>query len=1544
MWRIVALLFAISFVIPLQVLAWGVNTHFGVTKTAAVGADNFQNFLKTFGLDPLPKEDCEVDAHPSESENQGYDIYVDPKDPAKKPKNQGFLELANYLSYDGKKEFTFGPIINGCTAVNVVAAGAILEDSNPCGIMGGDQTIDNICRSLRHFFDPHNNDGMLGKSNARDWAIEGDVDSNLGGTKENLNVFKWGDDHDPDTNGDNDLSLFDHFRDTVIGSTPEKRVIGGQRLFVTLGHVSHLLEDMFQPAHVRDDEHGDKLGLDTEVEYLEETVQEHVAYEGYGKEELYARVSDEYLNSGKIPEVSTISDLFTEAATFTNANFFSTDTIFDDYDHTSHSFSGYDSPNEDNTDYREEPVRFVLESGKVVEADNRKFIVSTSKDVNEIANTNSKTQSSYGSTKPRLAMEKAGLEKNDKKNCGPYKFDAEAEVVTSHPSYCTMDQELVVLDNAMALLPKAVAYPKALINHFFRGEIEAVLISDGVMRIRNTSNYDLNGFVDGDKKFQLHCESKDGNMTECTDLIIETIILNDPQQFNSLEEADKAVIDVLNNPQPIIDFSVPKDTTNLAHLKVDEFIYVSLQQTSDHKRIVVFYDGKIGAERGVAATVVKQQFTSEEQTLQFVYPIEGLPGDTDCPAASGTPKRVDGNPSSWYSVVWNGTYTDGCKGTGGHPGVDIRVDSGTPVHAIGSGTVHKSYDSPTWGGLIVIKHTLPTETVWSVYAHLKQRNVTKGTVTVGQVIGLSGGSTTDPNHGNSTGPHLHFQIDKGNVFLYPYWPSSGVGTVDSKIEANTYDPIKFIKDHSTGSSNPGNETPPDTSTNCSGEACNGLNPETTTCSDSASTVGGPKDIYATLNGTSQKVGTVELRWSSTCKTNWSRVIRNDGATGESVMAKIVRDDDVQYFKELPLAPESEWTDGLTRIWSPMVYAPADCSAYAQGMIDFSFVSSEFVIANQDGCSGNETPTPEPPPSCTPSVNSVSPLTVTLDETTTFTVYGSCLPDTTAFWIGECADLVALGGNDQERRFSCTPSYTAGIKDGVVKDQSGGTVLLDFNVNVQAPYTPPPPPPEVCTPSVNSVSPLTVTLDETTTFTVYGSCLPDTTAFWIGECANLVALGGSEQERRFSCTPSYTAGIKDGVVKDQPNGNLLHSFTVNVQAPYIDPPPCTPSVNSVSPLTVTLDETTTFTVSGSCLPDTTAFWIGECANLVALGGSEQERRFSCTPSYTAGIKDGVVKDQSGGTVLLDFNVNVQQAQSSSTGSCSVGQVENCNGGCTNESWIGDDYCDAELNCSTFNNDGGDCASQSSSTSSCSVGQVEDCNGSCSNESWIGDNYCDAEFNCSTFSNDGGDCSSQSLPACGADQVADCNGGCTNESWIGDNYCDAEFNCSAFSNDGGDCNTSSTSTSSTPIAGASCGAGSVYDCSLQCKDEADIQSWIGDTYCDDGAYGVVLTCPAFDNDGGDCESSSSSTCSPYVNSVSPLSVTFEQTTTFTVQGGCLPDSTAFWIGECANMVSQGGNSQTRYFTCTPSYSTGIKDGVVKDQSGGTVLLDFTVDVHW
>ncbi|WP_407110827.1 M23 family metallopeptidase [Streptomyces sp. DSM 116494] len=90
-----------------------------------------------------------------------------------------------------------------------------------------------------------------------------------------------------------------------------------------------------------------------------------------------------------------------------------------------------------------------------------------------------------------------------------------------------------------------------------------------------------------------------------------------------------------------------------------------------------------------------------------------------------------------------------------HSGQDYAVPTGTPVLAAHGGTVVKAGgngagDGPAYGNAVVIKHGDKT---YSQYAHLSSVNVKAGQVVkTGQKIASSG------NTGNSSGPHLHFEI------------------------------------------------------------------------------------------------------------------------------------------------------------------------------------------------------------------------------------------------------------------------------------------------------------------------------------------------------------------------------------------------------------------------------------------------------------------------------------------------------------------------------------------------------------------------------------------------------------------------------------------------------------------------------------------------------------------------------------------------------------------------------------------------------------------
>jgi hypothetical protein len=89
-----------------------------------------------------------------------------------------------------------------------------------------------------------------------------------------------------------------------------------------------------------------------------------------------------------------------------------------------------------------------------------------------------------------------------------------------------------------------------------------------------------------------------------------------------------------------------------------------------------------------------------------------------------------------------------------HKGQDIAAPTGTKVKSVDDGVVVRSTppgQSGGYGNFIVVKH----KDFYSAYGHLSKREVNKGdTVKKGQLIGLVGST------GQSTGPHLHFEIRK----------------------------------------------------------------------------------------------------------------------------------------------------------------------------------------------------------------------------------------------------------------------------------------------------------------------------------------------------------------------------------------------------------------------------------------------------------------------------------------------------------------------------------------------------------------------------------------------------------------------------------------------------------------------------------------------------------------------------------------------------------------------------------------------------------------
>lgn len=90
-----------------------------------------------------------------------------------------------------------------------------------------------------------------------------------------------------------------------------------------------------------------------------------------------------------------------------------------------------------------------------------------------------------------------------------------------------------------------------------------------------------------------------------------------------------------------------------------------------------------------------------------------------------------------------------------HTGIDLAVAAGTPVHAALDGIAHVVVSATGFGLHVILDHG---DGLTTLYGHLESVLVMDGdVVSAGDVIGLAGST------GNSTGPHLHFEVRRDGI-------------------------------------------------------------------------------------------------------------------------------------------------------------------------------------------------------------------------------------------------------------------------------------------------------------------------------------------------------------------------------------------------------------------------------------------------------------------------------------------------------------------------------------------------------------------------------------------------------------------------------------------------------------------------------------------------------------------------------------------------------------------------------------------------------------
>lgn len=163
-----------------------------------------------------------------------------------------------------------------------------------------------------------------------------------------------------------------------------------------------------------------------------------------------------------------------------------------------------------------------------------------------------------------------------------------------------------------------------------------------------------------------------------------------------------------------------------------------------------------GAIKNSGATISAGDYTIVYDPRALDTPLAGAfaPAEASDWVAPQRGRTADGRT---VVLPASGHYTSGFGPRWGrvHQGIDIANDLGTPIYAVMDGTVTAAGPAQGFGNWVVIKHDGGEETI---YGHMRYYDVQVGQrVKAGQKIASIG------SEGQSTGPHLHFEVKPDGV-------------------------------------------------------------------------------------------------------------------------------------------------------------------------------------------------------------------------------------------------------------------------------------------------------------------------------------------------------------------------------------------------------------------------------------------------------------------------------------------------------------------------------------------------------------------------------------------------------------------------------------------------------------------------------------------------------------------------------------------------------------------------------------------------------------
>jgi murein DD-endopeptidase MepM/ murein hydrolase activator NlpD len=237
----------------------------------------------------------------------------------------------------------------------------------------------------------------------------------------------------------------------------------------------------------------------------------------------------------------------------------------------------------------------------------------------------------------------------------------------------------------------------------------------------------------------------------------QVVILSGAATLNDYAERQALLAEVQGKTSDILDaFRQQHIDEATAHHE----LFVAQAAATQRRDLLQAQEQQVGAAKlaaDEANTALRQKIAGLQRESQLLAAQEGALEAQLAASEASLPAGLVGGFGG--RLIWplHGVVTQefGHHPGGFHPGIDIAAAYGTPIHASGSGAVIYAGWESGYGNYTCISHGGGIATCYghqsAIYVHVGQ------VVTQGQVIGAEGST------GDSTGPHVHFEVRVNNV-------------------------------------------------------------------------------------------------------------------------------------------------------------------------------------------------------------------------------------------------------------------------------------------------------------------------------------------------------------------------------------------------------------------------------------------------------------------------------------------------------------------------------------------------------------------------------------------------------------------------------------------------------------------------------------------------------------------------------------------------------------------------------------------------------------